>query len=200
MQVDVCPVAAVALVNGKDERGGGECSPFHADQLQVAAKVPGVQPRYRQSVSKASHWGLKIALVEIRIEAWCLVDGSVHVGPDERDGRAWDAAALVRDLNGDVLLALGDDDLCDREVLLILAMALDDGTQRVLQCLEEHMRKMARDVHEADVVVADELDLGGIEQAVVVFADKAGVLDGLLGELADIGLGADDADVVGIGA
>ena len=79
-------------------------------------------------------------------------------------------------------------------------MSFDHSTQRVLERLEQHMRQVARDVHEADVVVTDELDLRGVEQAVVVLAHEASVLDGLLSELTHVGLGADDADVVGVRA
>ena len=44
---------------------------------------------------------------------------------------------------------------------------------------------------------AHEPDFRGVEEAIVVFADEAGVFDGFLGEFAHVGLGADDADVVG---
>lgn len=74
-------------------------------------------------------------------------------------------------------------------------MSLDDGAQRVLERLEEHVRQVTRDVHEVEVGVADELDAGRLEQAVVVLADEAGVLNGLLGQLLDVCLCADDADV-----
>ena len=180
--------------------GGKDSLPFHANQLQVPAKVARVQPRDGQSVTEPSHRGLEIALVKVGVEARCLVYGGVHVRPDQGDGRSRDAASLIGNLDCDVFLALGDDDLCDGEVVLVLAMALYDSTQGVFQGLEEHVRQVARYVHEADVVVADELDLGGVEQTVVVLAYEARVLDGFLGEFADVGLCADDADVVGVGA
>lgn len=55
---------------------------------------------------------------------------------------------------------------------------------------------MARDIHEMQVGFADQLDLWGVEEAVVVLTDEAGVFDGFLGEFADVGCGADDADVI----
>ena len=129
-----------------------------------------------------------------------MIDSRVHVCPHQGNGGSRDTAAFVGDLDGDVLLALGDNDLGDGEVVSVLTVALHDGTQGVLQGLEEHVRQVAGDVHEADVVVAYELDLWGVEEAVVVLTHEACVFDGFLGEFADVGLGADDADVVGVGA
>lgn len=57
---------------------------------------------------------------------------------------------------------------------------------------------MAGDVHKVQVGVAEKLDARGFEQAVVVLADEAGIFNGLLRELLDICLGADDADVGGV--
>ena len=57
---------------------------------------------------------------------------------------------------------------------------------------------MTGHVHEVQVRVADELDFGRFEQAVVVLAHETGVLDGLLGKVPHVGLGADDADVGGV--
>lgn len=57
---------------------------------------------------------------------------------------------------------------------------------------------MAWDVHEMQVGFTDELDFWGVEEAVVVFADEAGVFDGFLGEFADVGCGADDSHVIRI--
>ena len=168
---------------------------LHADQLEVAAKVPGIQPGDGQPVAKAGHRGLEVGLVKGRVQARRLVDGGVHVGPDEGDGGARDAAALVRDLDGDVLVAGGDNDLGDGEGVVLLAVPLDDGAERVLERLEEHVAQVAGHVHEAEVRFAHELHLGRVEQAVVVLAHEARVVDGLEGELAHVGLGADDADV-----
>lgn len=77
-------------------------------------------------------------------------------------------------------------------------MGLDDGAQGVLEGLEEHVRQMAGDVHEVQVGIAYQLNARGFKQAIVVFADEAGVLNGLLRKLFDVGLGADDADVGGV--
>lgn len=57
---------------------------------------------------------------------------------------------------------------------------------------------MAGDVHEVQMRGAYELDFRGVEEAVVVFADETGVFDGFLREVADVGFGADDADVGGV--
>lgn len=57
------------------------------------------------------------------------------------------------------------------------------------------MRQVTRDVHEVEVRVAHELNLGRFKQAVVVLADKAGILDGFLCQVPDVCLGADDTDV-----
>lgn len=77
-------------------------------------------------------------------------------------------------------------------------MGLDNSAQRVLEGLEEHMRQMAGNVHEVEVGIADELDLGSLKHAIVILTDKASVLNGFLGEVLNVGLGADDADIVGV--
>lgn len=59
---------------------------------------------------------------------------------------------------------------------------------------------MAGNIHEADVGIADELDLGRLEQTVMVLAHEAGIFDGFLGEFVDVRFCADYADVVGVGA
>ena len=57
--------------------------------------------------------------------------------PDHRYGAARDPAALVRDLDGDVLAALDDHDLDGRERILVAhPEALDDSSERVLQQLK----------------------------------------------------------------
>ena len=58
------------------------------------------------------------------------------------------------------------------------------------------MRQVARHVHKREVGRADELDFGGVKEAVVVFAHETRIIDGFLRELADGGFSADDADVV----
>ena len=172
--------------------------PLHANKLQVAAKVPGIQPRDWQSISESSHRRLEIALIKVRIEVRRLINRRVRVGPHKRDGATRNATTLVRDLDGDVLLAFGDYDLGHRELLLVLAVCLDDGSQRVLEGLEEHVRQVAWHVHEIQVGVADKLDAGGFEESVVIFADEPRVLYGFLGEFVDVRFRTYDADICGI--
>lgn len=57
---------------------------------------------------------------------------------------------------------------------------------------------MAGDVHEVQVGVADELDLGSFEEAVVILTDETSILNGFLGEILDVGLCADDTDIGGV--
>ena len=57
---------------------------------------------------------------------------------------------------------------------------------------------MTGDVHEIQIGAADELNLGRVEESVVVFADEARVLDCLLRELAYVRLGADYSDIIGM--
>lgn len=209
MEVDICAVSGRGCRVSKKRPGRtreitaksrqlASDLPLHANQLQVAAKVARVQSGNGQAVAEASHGSLEVALVKVGIQVGGAVDGGVHVGPDERDGAAGDAAALVANLDGDVLLALGDNDLCDGKLLLVHAVGLDDGAQRVFERLKEHVRQVAGHVHEVEVGVADELDLGGLEEAVMVLADEAGILNGLLGEVLDVCLCANDADIGGV--
>lgn len=173
-------------------------SPLHANKLQVAAKVPRIQTRDGQAISKASHRRLEIALIEVRVQVRCPVHGGVHVGPDQGNGASGDAAALVRDLDGDVLFSFRDNDLRHRELLLVLTVRLDDGAERVLQGLEKHMRQVSWHIHEVNVRVAHKLDLGGLEEPVVILANEARVFDGFLSQVLDIRLCADDTDVSGV--
>lgn len=57
---------------------------------------------------------------------------------------------------------------------------------------------MTGNVHEVDVGVADELDLGGFKEAVVILADESSVFNGFLGEILNVGLGTDYSDIGGI--
>lgn len=180
MQVDV---GAVAL---------------HGDELEVAAEVARVQARDGQAVAEAGHGGLEVRFVEVRVEVGGLVDGRVHVGPDEGDAGAGDSAAFVGDFDRDVLAAFADNDLRDGEFLLVGAVGFDDGAQAVLKGFEEHVRQVAGHVHEVEIGRANKTDLGRVEEAVVVLADEAGVFDCLLRQVAHVGVRADDADVVGI--
>ncbi len=58
---------------------------------------------------------------------------------------------------------------------------------------------MARDVREGEVTGAEELDRRPLEEAVVLLADKARVLNRLVTDVVDVCLGADDANVVWVG-
>jgi len=154
------------------------------------------QSRERQTVPKSSHWRFKVATLEVLVEALLLHRG-VHVRPDERDGAARDSSSFVADLDGDVLLTLDNDDLDRWEVVLLVdTVTLDDGTERVLEQLEANVGKMTRDVGESKVAGADELHRGSLEHGVMLLAHKARVLDRLLDNVVDVGLGADDANVV----
>src|SRR5207244_2589606 len=103
-----------------------------------------------------------------------------HISPNERDSAPGDTAAFVGNLDRNVFLALRDHDLYRREVLLIRTVCLDNGSQTVLEGLEKHVRQVARDVHEGQVRLTDQLDLRRVEQAVVIFADEACIVDGFL--------------------
>lgn len=104
----------------------------------------------------------------------------VHVRPDERDRAARDAAALVGDLDGDVLLALDDDDLDRWEGVGVFggdAEAFNDGAEGVFEQLKDDVGEMARDVGEGQGGGTDELHGGALEHGVVFFADEARVFD-----------------------
>lgn len=98
----------------------------------------------------------------------------VHVGPNEGDSGAGDAAAFVGDLDGDVLLTLDDDDLDGgKSVLVLVTEALDDGAKRVLEELEADVGQVSGDVVEVEVLGTDELDRRTLEHGVVLFADES---------------------------
>lgn len=59
---------------------------------------------------------------------------------------------------------------------------------------------MARNIHEADVGVANELDLWRFKQSIVILAHEARILDSFLSEFVDVCLCANYADVVRVGA
>lgn len=169
---------------------------FHADKLEVTAEVASVQARDGQSVAEAGHGRFKVGFVEVWIEVGRLVDRGVHVCPDQRDAAAWNSTTLVADFDGDVLASLAHNDLCDRELLFVGAMSLDNSSQAVLQGLEKHVRQVSRDVHEVEVWWANQAYLGRVKQAVVILANKPCVLDGFLRQVADVGICTDDADIV----
>lgn len=50
-----------------------------------------------------------------------------------------------------------------------------------------------------EVRFANKLDFWGVKEAIMIFADKPRIFNGLLGKLANVCLGADDADVIGFG-
>lgn len=128
-----------------------------------------------------------------------MVDSRIHVRPYQWNGGPRDAASFVRNLDGDIFLALCNNDLGHRELLLIFTMSFHHSTKRVLEGLEEHMRQMSRHVHEADVRITYELDLWCVKESVVILANEARILNSFLGEFLDIGLCANYSDVVGIG-
>ncbi|KAJ2393324.1 hypothetical protein GGI05_002451 [Coemansia sp. RSA 2603] len=135
--------------------------PFERDQLEVAAKVPSVQAAQRQTVAKAGERGLEVALVKLRVEHRRLC-GGVHVRPHLLHGAARNSAALIRHLDGDVLVALSDNNLDWRVAVSLVAVELNDGTQRVFQKLKDHVVQMRGHVHELEVLGAVQLDLGRI--------------------------------------
>jgi|SRR5712671_1714731 len=153
---------------------------IHGDKAQVATKVPRVQSREWKTVAEARHGRVKVARLEVLVDVLALHRG-VHVRPDERDRAARDAAALVRYLDRDVLLALDDDDLDRREaVLLLVSVPLDDRAERVLEQLKADVRQVSRHVRKVQVVRADQLHGRAFEHPIVLFADETGVLDSLV--------------------
>ena len=77
-------------------------------------------------------------------------------------------------------------------------MGFDDGTERILESLEQHVRQMSWDIHEVEVRVADELDLGRIEETVMILTYEARVLNSFLSQVAHVCLCTDDTDIVGV--
>ena len=63
----------------------------------------------------------------------------MHISPDKRDSRSRYAAALVRDLDCDVFLAVGNDDLDRRIVFAVYAVRLDCCSERVFEDLKKHV-------------------------------------------------------------
>ena len=115
----------------------------HGDETQVSTKVPGVQPGEREAVPKARHGRMEVARLEVLVDVLAL-HGGVHVRPDERDRAARNSAALVRDFDRDVLLALDDDHLDRRDrVLFVMPVTLHDRAERVLEQLKADVRQMS---------------------------------------------------------
>ena len=75
-------------------------------------------------------------------------------------------------------------------------MSFDHGAQRIFQGFEEHVGEMTRNIHEFEIGLTDELDFGGFEQAIMVFTDKARIVDGFLGEVLHVGFGANHAHII----
>lgn len=169
--------------------------PFHADQLEITAEVPGVESTYWQAIAEAGHGGLEVGFVEVRIKAGGLVDGGIHVCPHQRDCGSWDPASFIGYLDRDVLFPFRDDDFGYWEGLLFLPMCLHHSSEGVLESLKEHVRQMARDIHEVQVVTADQPDFGGVEKAIVILADKSGVLDSFLCQFLHVRFRADYANI-----
>lgn len=197
MEIDISAVPSVWLVTlGRSHWSGPWHSPFHTDQLQIATKVASIQSTDRQTVSKTSHGSLEVTLVKVGIQARSLLYGSVHVRPDQGDGGARDATTFVGNLDRNVFFALRDDDLGDREGILVCAVGFHDRTQGVLQGFKEHMGQVTRNIHEVQIFLADKLHFGGIKETIVILTDEASVVDSLKGDLAHIGFRTDDTDIV----
>ena len=140
----------------------------------------------REAVPEPGHWCLEVAGLEVLV-APLRLHGSIHVRPDERDGAPRDPAALVRDLDRDVLLALDDDDLDRRELVFpVVAVALDHGAQRVLEQFEADVRQVSRDVGKVQVFGADELYRRTLEHRIVFFADETRVFDRFVHDVVDV--------------
>lgn len=58
------------------------------------------------------------------------------------------------------------------------------------------MREMAWDIHEVEIVAADQLHLRCFEEAVVVFAHESSVLNGFQSQVFDVCFRADNADII----
>jgi hypothetical protein len=72
------------------------------------------QSRQWQSIPKSCHRSLEIASLKVLINALSR-HSRVHVCPNEGNGATRDSPALIGDFDGDVLLALNNDDF-DRRV------------------------------------------------------------------------------------
>ena len=144
------------------------------------------QSRERQTISEPSHRRPKVARMEILVQVLAL-HSRKQISPHKRNTAPRDPSSLVRDLDGDVLFSLDDDDLDWREGPFGFgAVALDDGTERVFEELEEDVGKMAGDIGEVQVWGADELNWRSFEKGVMLFADKACVFDCFVGNVMDV--------------
>ena len=158
----------------------------HGDEAQVAPKVPRVQPREREAVAESGHGRVEIARLKILVDVLPF-HGGVHVRPDERYRTPRDPAPLVRDLDRDVLLALDDDHLDRRYlVLLLVPVPLHDRAERILEQLEADVRQVTGHVREMQVFRADQLHGRALEHPVMLLADVARVLDRLVDDIVDV--------------
>jgi len=139
---------------------------------------------------------LKITRLKIAIETLTL-HSRIHVCPNQRNGASRNPATLVREFDGDVLLSFHHHHLDERKVALVLhPESFDDGAERVLEQLEADVGEVPGDVGESEILRAYELDGGTLEHRVVLFANKSGILDGLLDDVVHICLCANDANII----
>lgn len=116
------------------------------------------------------------------------VNHEVHIAPKWKI----DDVAVVLSY----LLSLCDNQL-DRGVFVAFcSVLLHHGPERVLEQLKQHVAQVRGHVHELEVLLAVKMNLGSTEQAVVIFADKLGVIDRLLSHVCQIGLCTNNADVI----
>mmetsp|Transcript_17744 Transcript_17744/g.55123 ORF Transcript_17744/g.55123 Transcript_17744/m.55123 type:complete len:377 (+) Transcript_17744:1295-2425(+) len=168
----------------------GVCAvPLHRDDLQVASKVARIEPRERQAVAvacehrRALHHRATAVLRRLlgKHRQRRRVRRGVQVRPDAATAAARDAAALVADLEGDVLVAIRHHQAHWRRVAVGISVALRHRAQRVLDQLEEALVQVARHVREAQVAVGEDLHLRC--EPIVSQTHRPRVGDGVLGHL-----------------
>ena len=196
MKIDVCTVSIISCEHVSIKRRETARLPFHADEFQVTAEIPGIESTYGKTIAEPSHGCFEVALVEVWVQVWGLVDRGVHVCPNQRDRRSGYSTSLVGYLNGNVFVALGNDHFCDRKVLLLLAVGFDNSSERILKGLEKHVRQMAGYIHEVEIRLTDQLHLRRIKKTVVVLTNESRIFDCFLGKLLYIGFGTYDANIV----
>lgn len=173
---------------------------FHRYQSQITSKIPRIlstihistnpdkrahvtyQSRQWQSISKSCHRSLKIGSLKVLINALSR-HSRIHVCPNKGNGATRNSPALIGDFDGDILLALNNDNFDGRVWLVvscIVAKAVDDSTEGVFEEFETDVGKMAWDIGEDEVGRADKLNRGAFEHGVVFLADEAGIFDSFL--------------------
>ena len=101
--------------------------------------------------------------MEILIEVLSF-HSRVHVRPDEGYRAPWNPSSLIGNLDGDVLLALNNDNLDGGEVVFtVRTVSFDDGSQRVFEQLEADMGQMSRNVAKVEIFRTDKLNRGTFE-------------------------------------